>query len=472
MRRHCFVLLARLVCFVQAQGVLVMRRDAKYAAPYWRSAGRPTVLALTRQTPAQLALAARRLHVQQQRLDTEALSTASGESSLWQKVGLLHALQYYGKVTVGTPPQTFLVAFDSGSGSLLLPSAGCVSDACTKVSGRRLYHANQSSTSVPIGWADKPLERATSEDDRDTATESFAMGEATGLYVRDVLCLASNSTCATIDLVEMTEESDTPFKHATWDGIFGLSLSSISPAPEFNAFEQIFKQGALSEPVFTFCLGRKVEDASSITFGGWVASRMAESPVWVPVSEPGYWQFALQDIMLNNVSAGVCKGGCQAVVDTGSSLLMGPQHMGDVIESLLKKHVTSCNDTTQMPTLGLQVAGAYLELKPEDYMDVGGETCLFAWTSVADTGRGPLLVLGMPFLRRYHTVFDFNATGPRLGFARTQSCSAGARTKTQHENKKSTFLWPKAGMANTSARHTALRVVDIDLVGVRTAGDA
>lgn len=464
--RHLAVLAKLLLC-LQAEAAFVKRRAAANAVPYWRSAGRPTVLELTRQPSAELALTARHLHVRQQRLDTEALSAASSESSLWQKVELLHALQYYGNVTVGTPPQTFLVAFDSGSGSLLLPSAGCSSDACTKVSGRQLYFANKSSTSVPIGWADKPLERATSEDDRDTATESFAMGEATGLYVRDVLCLSSNSTCATVDLVEMTEESDTPFKHAKWDGIFGLSLSSISPAPEFNAFEQIFKQSRLSKPVFTVCLGRKVEDVSSISFGGWDASRMTEPPVWVPVSEAGYWQFALQDIVLNNVSAGVCKGGCQAVIDTGSSLLMGPQQMGDVIESLLKKHVTNCNDTTQMPALGFQVGGAYLELKPEDYMDVGPETCLFSWTSVGDTGRGPLLVLGMPFLRRYHTVFDFNATGPRLGFAKTRSCSSGARTK--HQSDKPTFLRPKAALSNSSARHATPRVVEIDLVGVRTA---
>lgn len=464
----CLDIIAKVLFFVYLQAVRSQRHGATYAAPFWRS-GRPTVFQLSRQSSAQLALTARHLHVKQQRLDTDV--HISGETSLWEKTGLLHALEYSGNISVGTPPQSFRVAFDSGSGSLLIPSTSCVSDACLKVAGRRLYHANQSTTSVPIGWADKPLERAASEDDRDTATETFAMGEATGLYVRDLVCIGGNSTCATIDMVEMTEESDSPFKHATWDGIFGLSLSSISPAVEFNAFEQIYKQAALTEPVFTVCLGRELQDPSSIMFGGWDSSRLERSPLWVPVSEVGYWQFDLNDILLNNVSADVCKGGCQAVVDTGSSLLMGPQQMGDAIEAILKKHVSNCSDISQMPTLGLKVGDAHLELKPEDYMDIGPATCLFAWTPVKDTGKGPLLVLGMPFLRRYQTIFDFNATGPRLGFARTKHCGTAMHAGGVHAGGKSTFLKQRKAPVNESVlskNGTQMRVVEISLTGART----
>jgi cathepsin D len=40
------------------------------------------------------------------------------------------------------------------------------------------------------------------------------------------------------------------------------------------------------------------------------------------VSQKGYWQFKLDGIKLNNVD--VCKGGCNAIADTGTSLLVGP----------------------------------------------------------------------------------------------------------------------------------------------------
>jgi len=173
-------------------------------------------------------------------------------------------------------------------------------------------------------------------------------------------------------------------------------------------------------------LGRHPEDEALITFGGWRSARTAEPLAWVALSDPGYWQFTIDDIVMNNKSARVCPEGCQVVVDTGSSLLMGPKSMGDTLEALLQTNVSDCNDTSALPTLGFKIGGKFLELTPDDYMDIGKDTCLFAWTPVKDTGKGPLLVLGMPFLRKYYTVFDFRSGSPRLGFARAHHGAAAS----------------------------------------------
>merc|ERR1719384_1863080 len=63
------------------------------------------------------------------------------------------ASEYYGQVSVGSPPQSFLVVFDTGSGNLLLPSKECSSDACT---GHKRYDASVSATALQVAFADQP----------------------------------------------------------------------------------------------------------------------------------------------------------------------------------------------------------------------------------------------------------------------------------------------------------------------------
>ena len=351
-------------------------------------------------------------------------------SQMRAKAQRVHALQYYGEVTIGTPPQKFTVIFDTGSGHLMVPSAKCDSAACGV---HKRFAMKNSSTAMAIGWADEPLKAVEDENDRDTMVVNFAMGDAVGQYARDKVCLGAETPfCATADFVEMTEESDNPFKDAEWDGIVGLG-QAVSDAHEFNIFSVLADDSApkMSQPVFAVYLGRGIEDEAEISFGGVRKERMQGDLTWVPVYEEGYWQFQFSDITVDGKPLNLChKYGdrkCQAVLDTGSSLMMGPQDDLTVLLKALhfpKDTQQNCSKNMTFPKLGFVIANKTFEMDPDDYMDRSAdnhapseqmETCWAHMMPVGDTGRGPIMVLGMPFLRAFYTAYDVKAK--KIGIA-------------------------------------------------------
>lgn len=370
---------------------------------------------------------------------------------------MLHALQYYGEVSIGSPPQSFTVIFDTGSGHLLVPSATCEDPACEK---HKRYHAGNSSGSIPIGWEDDPLKRADDPSDRDTKVLNFAAGNAVGQFTRDRVCLGdSSSFCAMADFIEMSEESDDPFKDAEWDGVFGLG-QGVSDAAEFNIMGVLATDSApkMRKPIFAVYLGRDIQDEAEITFGDWREERMLSPFTWVNVSVEGYWQFEFNDFLIDGKPVSFCQNfenkRCQAVLDTGSSLMMGPQDITDKLLKLLhfdNGTNANCTESSPFPKFGFSIGGKAFEMQKDDYMDrspdptlpEGIENCWAHLMPIGDTGRGPIFVLGMPFLRTFYTAYDVSLK--RIGIA-----------PARHE--------PPRGAEPSSA-------AEAHLVAVRPAGD-
>mmetsp|Transcript_75935 Transcript_75935/g.220505 ORF Transcript_75935/g.220505 Transcript_75935/m.220505 type:complete len:421 (+) Transcript_75935:138-1400(+) len=336
--------------------------------------------------------------------------------------GAVHASEYFGKVSVGTPPQEFEVVFDTGSGNLLIPSKQCKGTACTS---HKRFDAAASTTAVDVAFADKPDKAVTRGGDRDVVTITFGTGEISGVFVKDHICVGS--VCTHGDFVAATDESDEPFSLVPFDGILGLSLPQMSEGAHFNIFDCMIRDKVLKKNMFAVFFGAEDNEDSEITFGDYRHERMASDLFWVPVTNPGYWQVEMEDITMKNAPQGFCHGNCQVAVDTGTSLMAGPT---DIVNELIDKIgvANNCSNYDHLPDLGFIVGRHILNLKPEDYVDKSEDGCSVALMAMdIPPPKGPLFIFGDPFLRKYYTVYD--RENLRVGFALAAHPSDDRRRK-------------------------------------------
>jgi saccharopepsin len=316
---------------------------------------------------------------------------------------VVHKTEYWGSIGLGTPSQTFTVIFDTGSGNLIVPGTNCTSLPCLQ---HRRYDGSKSESGSVVGKRGAGLD--VDPDQRREATIKFGTGKVHGSFVHDELCLAPN-TCSKVNFLTAIQETDEPFADCDFDGIMGLGFSDLSMGQGFNILDEI--GGALPKQQVSVYLSDTGK--SQISFGGYDPSLAASSLLWVPVSHQSYWQIGIDDISFNNEKTGLCSD-CQVAVDTGTSLLAGPSSVIDSLQEKLQVK-EDCSNFKDLPNLGFVIGDKVLNLAPTDYIDKS-DTCELSLMALdVPPPRGPLFVLGDPFLRRFLTVYD--KQGPRVGFA-------------------------------------------------------
>eukprot|EP00747_Dinoflagellata_sp_TGD_P211151 gnl/TRDRNA2_/TRDRNA2_84354_c0_seq3.p1 gnl/TRDRNA2_/TRDRNA2_84354_c0~~gnl/TRDRNA2_/TRDRNA2_84354_c0_seq3.p1 ORF type:complete len:451 (+),score=110.54 gnl/TRDRNA2_/TRDRNA2_84354_c0_seq3:160-1512(+) len=335
---------------------------------------------------------------------------SSLKSRMHAKCKEVHASEYFGKITIGTPPQEFSVVFDTGSGNLLMPSKQCTDEACTS---HKRFDSALSTTAVGIAYSEDPDKPAVPGGDRDVVTITFGTGEISGVFMQDDVCIGN--LCTNVHFVGATDETDDPFTSFQFDGVLGLALPEMSQGPEFSVMDHLVSSKALKQPLFSVFLSDSDMESSEITFGDQKQEHMASDMFWEPVSrDTGYWQVQISDITIDNKKQNLCND-CQVAVDTGTSQLAGPT---DVINDLSQRlNVKSdCSNYKDLPDLGFVMNDHILNLKPQDYVDKGSDGCEVSLMPLdVPPPNGPLFIFGDPFLRKYYTSYDRGQN--RVGFA-------------------------------------------------------
>nr|XP_026243281.1 cathepsin E isoform X1 [Urocitellus parryii] len=308
-------------------------------------------------------------------------------------------VEYFGTISIGSPPQNFTVIFDTGSSNLWVPSVYCTSPACKS---HPVFHPSQSNTYSELGTS---------------FSIQYGTGSLSGIIGADQVTVGGLTVIGQ-QFGESVKEPGQTFVNAEFDGILGLGYPSLAAGGVTPVFDNMMAQNLVDLPIFSVYMSSDPQGGSSseLTFGGYDSSHFSGSLNWVPVTKQAYWQIALDKILVGDTVT-FCSEGCQAIVDTGTSLITGPSHKIKQLQEAIGaapmdgEYTVECANLNDMPDITFIINGVSYTLSPTaytllDFVD-GMKLCSSGFQGLdIQPPAGPLWILGDVFIRQFYSVFD------------------------------------------------------------------
>ena len=308
--------------------------------------------------------------------------------------------QYYGPITIGTPPQDFLVVFDTGSSNLWVPSSTCNSVACFLHS---TYNSGLSSTYVANG---------------ETIDIEYGSGSASGYMSTDTVTFGGLAI-ESVPFAEMTDLGGVSFIASKFDGILGLAWKGIAADDVSPVFMLMYEQNLLEDNSFSFYLSTSTSATGSrLVLGGVDPTLYTGNFTYHSLLTDTYWQIQMDDILVNGQSLGITNP--IGIVDSGTSTLAGAQPLVDKISEAIGTVPTDCSNLSTLPSVTFVIDGTQYELTAEEWVweisEEGANVCMSGFMAMNMPAQlENTIILGDIFIRKYYTHFDFG--GNRVGFA-------------------------------------------------------
>jgi len=398
--------------------------------------------------------------------EKQALVAENAQAAAAQACSILKNVRnvlYTTTIEVGTPPKSFDVVSDTGSDALVLPDYACRS--CS-IKGKSLYQPSNSSSFRSLKAAYRI---------------QYGSGTVSGRMFEEKVS-AFGLEVANQWIGSIHRESLKGYEIFEYDGVLGLGMPNraIGSGDKTTSFLENAHVNS-----FSICYERNGN--GDFIRGGDPTLQYLTTPV---DENEKHWSVPLSGIRSakishvnakspNNSKIPVCdsSNSCSAIIDSGTTLIIGPKDHLDHMYSNLCSYLSGCkgqnvtarsksflktllscpNDLTSLPNIEFNLGGHWISLDPLNYVmitkhslphknkkldlmnqiwgeEVGSllETGDFHLACLPVFSKSPPAlkqireswIIGMPLMRQYSVKFDKGSEGmgPSIGFAALTGC--------------------------------------------------
>ncbi|KAJ7497535.1 acid protease [Mycena latifolia] len=324
-------------------------------------------------------------------------------------------LQWFGNITVGTPPQTVSVVFDTGSSSLEFASTLCGASCDNQVK----FDSSKSSTFVDGGT---------------TSSITFATGVGVDPVVGSNYRLTLRSATDTVRIEGLTAPATKLFLITNQTAKFGIDpFSGIQGmgARAQGLFASLVSQGLPS--LFSLYLTPQAIGNAEMTVGGIDTTKFTGNLTFasLPAGSSSTWSLNSPQLSVNGKTTTALKATRNIIFDSGTSNILFPTATANAMYALISSDIAphaaepgaygiACDKISTLPavidiTFTAQNGTPFNLTIPSSELNVGPFADNPAICQTLINAFDGLSLVGGSLLKHYYSVWDVGAQ--RMGFA-------------------------------------------------------
>lgn len=292
--------------------------------------------------------------------------------------------QYFIQVTLGTPPQEFTVVPDTGSSNLWIYAENCNAIPCW-------YHPRfdaSKSTSYKKNGEDFIIQ--------------YGSGGINGTVGEDIATIGDIS--APMGFGEVMGVSGISFYASKMSGILGMAYDSIS----VDSLPTWLSSAAIKDKSFSMYLHSNPTKSYMVIPG--MDSENFSTMQTHKVVEEKYWALQFTSMQKGDEKP-IDTTQYKAVIDSGTSLLVGPQALvNPLIQGIAV--MGDCSNIDTLPTINLKIDQTDYPITSRDYVlmetSAGQSQCTMGIAAMPMPVGFNYFIFGDVFMRKYPAYFNRN----------------------------------------------------------------